>query len=73
MTVTLADGPVRINGNGTPMAEIRDVNGDGRPDLVVDVNTDALNLTASDVTATLKGTTDIGLNIEGSDTIQVMP
>ena len=72
-TVTLAGAPVRIGGNGRPMAEVRDVNGDGRPDLVVTVETDAMILAASDVTVTLKGRTDAGLNIEGSDAVRVTP
>src|SRR5205085_3194326 len=34
-TVTLANAAVRLKGNGTPITEQRDVNGDGRVDLVV--------------------------------------
>jgi len=73
VTVILAGAPVRIGGNGRPMSEVRDVNGDGRPDLVVNVETDAMILAASDVTVTLKGRTDAGLNIEGSDAVRVTP
>jgi len=72
-TVTLANAPVRIEGNGRPMAEVRDVNGDGRPDLVVMVETDAMTLAASDLTATLRGRTDAGLNIQGLDMVRVTP
>ncbi len=71
-TVTLADASVRIEGNGRPMAEVRDVNGDGRPDLVVNVETDAMTLAASDVTATLTGRTLAGLNIQGSDIVRLL-
>jgi probable HAF family extracellular repeat protein len=72
-TVTLADAPVRIKGNGQWMAEVRDVNGDGRPDLVVKVETDVLTLAASAVTATLKGRTEAGVNIQGSDIVRLIP
>ncbi len=72
-TVRLAGAPVRFQGNGAPLAEVRDVNGDGRLDLVVKVETDAMTLAASDLTATLTGRTDAGLDIQGSDVVRVEP
>ena len=42
-TVTLTSASVRLRGNGLPITEARDVNGDGRVDLVVQVNTKLYN------------------------------
>ena len=41
-TVRLASAQVRLRGNGTPMASVYDVDGDGLADLVVHVSTSAL-------------------------------
>ncbi|MGH7274913.1 MAG: hypothetical protein ACREIQ_10715, partial [Nitrospiria bacterium] len=71
--VTLASAPVKLKGNGQPMASTQDVNGDGRLDLVVHVETEALELSATDQQAILKGKTTAGVKIRGSDTIRVVP
>jgi hypothetical protein len=71
-TVSLASAQVRLRGNGTPMASVSDVDGDGLDDLVVQVSTNALTLTASDTTATLQGTTRDGLHIEGVDSVRIV-
>jgi hypothetical protein len=73
LSVTLADATVRLRGNGTPMSETYDVDGDDRIDLVVGVNTDALTLTSADTVATLGGKTLSGLAITGQDTVRVVP
>jgi Tol biopolymer transport system component len=72
-TVTLASAPVKLTGKGTPMSSIQDVNGDGRLDLVVYVTTSAFQLTVSDTMAVLKGKTNGGVSIKGTDTIRVVP
>jgi hypothetical protein len=72
-TVTLASAPVKLTGKGTPMASFQDVNGDGRLDLVVHVTTSAFQLTVSDTIAVLKGKTNGGVSIKGTDTIRVVP
>jgi hypothetical protein len=71
--VTLAGASVKFRGNGTPMFSVQDVNGDGLPDLVVHVSTEALQLTASDAEAVLEGQTTDGRRIRGTDTIRVVP
>ncbi|MGH9893443.1 MAG: right-handed parallel beta-helix repeat-containing protein, partial [bacterium] len=45
-TVKLAGAGVALKNNGTPQASLEDVNGDGRPDLVVHVETEALDIKA---------------------------
>ena len=72
-SVTLAGASVKLRGNGTPMSSVQDVNGDGLPDLVVHVSTEALQLTASDAEAVLEGQTIDGRRIRGTDTIRVVP
>ena len=55
------------------MASLEDVNGDSLPDLVVQLSTEALELTAGDVEAVLTGTTYDGVTIEGADSVRVVP
>jgi len=73
MSVTLAGAHVKLKGKGTPQYSIQDVNGDGRPDLVVNVSTDALQLTDSDTTAVVEGITNAGVPIIGSDLVRIVP
>ena len=57
-TVTLAGAEVSLKGKAqTPMASVEDVNGDGLPDLVVHVDTEALQLSEEETTAVLQGQT----------------
>lgn len=71
-TVRLADAAVKVRGNGTSMAHFEDVNGDGRLDLVVQVSTQGLQLTASDTQAVLTAETADGRRVRGSDTVRVV-
>jgi hypothetical protein len=73
LTVTLASAPVKLKGKGTPMFSIEDVNGDGRPDMVAHVSTQALVLNPNDSEAVLEGWTTDGIPIHGSDTVRVVP
>jgi hypothetical protein len=72
-TVTLADAPVKLKPNGTPMASFEDVNSDGLLDLVVHVITGQMNLNPGDTVATLRGKTLDRLRIRGIDSVQVIP
>ena len=72
-SVTLAGAQVQLKGKGTPMASLKDVNGDGILDLVVHVSTQALTLTGSDTRAFLEGRTFGGTPIIGSDVVRVVP
>ena len=71
-TVTLADAQVRVRGKGIPLASTEDVNADGLLDLVVHVETTALQLTESTTLAQLRGETFDGTAISGSDMIRVV-
>jgi VCBS repeat-containing protein len=73
VSVTLASASVRLRGNGTPTTTVRDVNGDGREDLIVHINTEALQVTNADTQATLDGKTFGGILIRGTDSIRVVP
>lgn len=72
-TVTLASAPVKLKGQGTPMASFVDVNADGLLDLVVHVSTDALQISEVDTEAVLEGQTFDGTPITGVDTVRVVP
>jgi len=73
LSVTLASAPVRLTGRGTAAASIQDVNSDGFPDLVVQVYTDALQISGSESLAVLEGKTMDGVGIRGADTVLVVP
>jgi len=73
LTVTLASAPVKLKGKGTAMSSIQDVNGDGLPDLVVHIVTDALQLSEADTQAVLLGQTINGITITGVDTVRIVP
>ncbi|HJU05761.1 MAG TPA: tandem-95 repeat protein [Nitrospiraceae bacterium] len=72
-SVTLAGASVQFKGNGTPMTLVRDVNGDGLEDLIIDVNTEALQLSSTDTQAVLEGRTVSGIFIRGTNSIRVVP
>ena len=54
------------------MASLKDVNGDGLLDLVVHVETEALELTETDTQAELLGVIFAGVSIQGFDSIRVV-
>jgi streptogramin lyase len=72
-SVALAGASVRLRGNGTTMSSLHDVNDDGRLDLIVQINTTALQLTDGDTLATLTAQTFEGKLITGSDSVRVVP
>ena len=55
------------------MASFQDVNGDGRLDIVVHVDTTALQLSGTDTIAVLEGKTLDGRLIRGTDSVRVVP
>jgi hypothetical protein len=71
-SVRLAGAGVALKGNGTPTAFIDEVNGDGRLDLVVHVETEALQLSASDTQAVLTADTFDGRAIAGTDSVRIV-
>jgi hypothetical protein len=71
-TVTLAGASVKLRGKGTSMATVQDANGDGQPDLVVHVSTDALQLTDADTDAVLEATLPGGTRVRGKDSVRVV-
>jgi len=73
LSITLASAAVALKGKGTPMASFQHVNQDGLLDLVVHVDTQALQLTVGDTVAILEGQTFDGRRIRGSDTVRVVP
>ena len=69
----LEGASVALRGNGTPMASLKDVNDDGLLDLVVHVETEALELSPDDTQAILVGRTFDGMYITGSDSVRIVP
>jgi hypothetical protein len=70
-TVTLAGASVKVKGQGDPMISFQDVNGDGLLDLVVRVNIDELQLSATDTQAILTGQKFDGQSIRGVDSVKL--
>jgi quercetin dioxygenase-like cupin family protein len=72
-TVTVAGAPVQLRGRGIPMASFQDVNGDGLLDLVVHIDTPALQLNSSATEAVLVGSMFDGKTIRGADSVRIVP
>ncbi len=72
-TVKLANAPVKTKKNGTLMAAQEDVDGDGRLDLLVHVDTQDLKLEESDTEAVLEAKTFSGAALNGSDSVRIVP
>jgi hypothetical protein len=72
-TVMFAGAPVTTRQNGSFMAGVEDVNGDGLDDLVLHFATDLLLLAPGDTTATLSGQLQNGTSIIGQDSVRVLP
>ncbi len=79
LTVSLAGATVRLRGQGTPQASFDDVNADGLLDLVVHVETQALELSENDTEVDLTASADENAGgvadtiIRGFDTVHVVP
>lgn len=72
LTVTLAGAAVKFKGKSGNAGSIGDVNGDGYPDLVVQVYTNQLTA-LGDTIAVLNADTYGGLPLTGSDSIRIVP
>ena len=72
LSVSLASAPVKLRGKGVPMFTIKDVNADGRPDMLVHVDTSTLALSTASVGAVLKGMTVGGVAIIGTDAVSIV-
>ena len=72
-TVSLEGAAARLKGKSGDTGLLRDINGDGYLDLMVQVNTQDLGLNTGAVTATLTAYTFAGVPISGSDSINIVP
>ncbi len=65
---------MRVNGNGSPQAKIKDVNRDGLDDLEVNVEINQLQLAAGDTSASLVAIApSLDQVVEGSDVVRIVP
>jgi hypothetical protein len=71
-TVTLSGATAKLKGNGAPIVSFQDVNGDGRLDLVIQILTQALELTNGDTQALLQGKTFDGATVCGVDSVRIV-
>ena len=71
-----ADTPISLKGDGTYQASFEDVNGDGKLDLVMHFDTQALiangDLSATTVVLKFNGYTSAGLHVIGQDAVVVL-
>lgn len=65
-------GTVRFGTATVVNATIKDVNGDGRPDMVLNFNTTDVGIACGDASAFLTGATLSGQLLQGSDTIRTV-
>ena len=73
-TVSLAGATVKLIGKGDrSLCQQRDVNGDGRADLVCDVQTAEFLIEPGDSVAVLEAVTVDGIPIRGEDNIRIVP
>ncbi|OGM92427.1 hypothetical protein A2372_00025 [Candidatus Wolfebacteria bacterium RIFOXYB1_FULL_54_12] len=72
VTIRLANASAKLKGNGQPMASYSDVNGDGYADIVVQMSTQALQLTTSDTRINLEGKLTNGAVFKGSDLVRIV-
>ncbi len=72
-TVSLGGAGVAVRGKGKSLAHAEDVNGDGLPDLVVQVETESLGFDTEAGDLILTGFTYEGQEIKGTDTIVIVP
>lgn len=72
-TVTLAGAPVhRLGNGGLLLAHREDVDGDGLPDLLVQIDTDQLEVEPGTAPVRLRGRTFEGVPLRGEDVITVL-
>lgn len=72
-TVTLQSLPVKLNGQGRPLAHLEDVNGDGYVDLLLQISDEAVVFGPGESIATLEGELLDGTPIVGTDRVRIVP
>jgi hypothetical protein len=72
LTITLAGAPVRIKKKGTPHYSLEDINSDGFMDMMVHIDTQALQLSEADTIAALEGQTHEKAQFRGEDTVRIL-
>lgn len=70
-TVTVAGAPIDIKPNGTTASSLQDINGDGLLDLVIHIDTSALQLNSFNSEAIVEGLTVNGKFFWGAGAIEV--
>ncbi len=72
LTVKLAGAAVRLKNDGSPVLFRQDVNGDGRTDLVLHLESSGLELTPTDTVARLTAMAPGNTTVRGSDHVRVV-
>jgi hypothetical protein len=73
LSVVLAGATIKLKGNGAPLFSLQDINQDGLVDMLVHVNTQALELTDEDSDAILTARISDGQRIRGTDFVRIVP
>ena len=73
ISVVMEGVTAKLKGKGTVQASFEDVNGDGFIDLVVYINTEALQLSADATEASVEAKLFDGTLIMGADSVRIVP
>ncbi len=72
-SLTLEGASAKEKGKSGKIGSLIDIDGDGDLDLLVHFSTAGLNLTNTDTSATLLGETFDGMQITGTDSVNIVP
>lgn len=71
-TIKLANASAKLKGNSQPMTSYSDINNDGFMDIIIQISTQALQLSSDDIKANLDGQLLNGTLFKGLDSVRII-